>query len=105
MGMFDEIRCDYPLPETPDDGKVQFQTKDFDCILAYYRITEEGRLVMKVRWDDTEERNVDHHGFVNFYTCAGDRREGTFKWWEYNAKFTDGQLVSIEGGLRRKGGR
>lgn len=47
MGMYDEVSCDYPLPgEGPENmpGGV-FQTKDFDCTLSLFTITEGGQLL------------------------------------------------------------
>ena len=85
MGMFDDVRCDYP---TPDGHKGPFQSKDMDCNLDKYVITAEGRLML-----DGVDQNF--HGYFNFYDF--DTREGKEGvWHEYNAKFTDGQLIEIE---------
>ena len=59
MGMFDYIKCEYPLPDGgPQDG--EFQTKDTDAMyLECYRITKEGRLIHEtVRYEivEPEER-------------------------------------------------
>ena len=121
MGMFDYIKCDVPLP----DGwapKGPLQTKDFCCEMVTHIITKDGRLMLE-RIDKTEvvpkaERmypdapdddissmfgslrdtrslhDSQFHGIVNFYSHEGPSFDG--KWHEYNAKFTDGQLVSIE---------
>ena len=40
-------------------------------------------------------------GVVRFYGCEGDHRDGTWQWHDYNAKFVDGQLVTIECNMRR----
>ena len=70
--------CDMPLP---DGWKGEgMETKDFDCELAEHVITKDGRLA----------HDPGFHGVVNFY---GTDSEGD--WHEYNAKFTDGQLVGI----------
>lgn len=47
MGMYDEIRCEYPLPETGFRVLVghTFQTKDLDNLLDKYTITTDGRLI------------------------------------------------------------
>ncbi len=45
MGMFDTLRCKYPLP----DKIVQtdsFQTKSLECLLDDYTITENGKLIL-----------------------------------------------------------
>lgn len=45
MGMFDEVRCDYPLPGTPPEfikpGHL-FQTKDLNCLMEEYAIDAGG---------------------------------------------------------------
>ena len=121
MGMFDYLRCEAPLPDG-FDGVCQ--TKDFECDMVTHRITRDGRLMLtridrvetvpkaerpypdasdddfrslagSVRYI-TSEHDANFHGLVNFYTGTGDRESGTWQWREYNAKFTDGKLVSIE---------
>jgi hypothetical protein len=64
MGMFDSIRCDYPLPlplevvdKLPDIYEKEFQTKDFENLLDYYILTEEGELLFhkkKYEWRDDD---------------------------------------------------
>lgn len=125
MGMFDYVRCDAPLPDGKPTPRDFFQTKDFGLPqMDIYTITAEGRLIEHVtrseevpkeerpywgkpEWfnDDgtesffaflgcirkvpVEDRDMNYHGYLNFY--GGDRDE----WREFNAKFTDGQLVEI----------
>ena len=106
MGLFDEVRCDYPLP----DGKpgTYFQTKTFDApYIEQYRITPEGRLLREeppwyeripVRgisnWVDT-----NFHGVLNFY----DYDTKTKVWRNFNAIFTHGQLELIQDVSGRRG--
>ena len=85
MGMFDDVKY---------DGR-DFQTKDFECEMHQYRI-EGGRLLRRqVRWGEGDNiiedppLDIGFHGWLNFY--RGNARE----WEEYNAKFTDGNLVEI----------
>ena len=123
MGMFDNIRCEVPLP---DGFTGELQTKDFDCEMVEHVITKDGRMML-CRIDEVQEvpkaerpypnddgflglcgsirrimslHDAHFHGVVNFYGSEGDpnnRGPGTdYRWHEYNAKFTDGQLVSIE---------
>ena len=113
MGMYDNLSCAVPLPDGYTGGG--FQTKDLDCILARVEIRADGTLWIErfnqevvpeterpypnetgilalvgmlrsvnVRWEQ-----VRLHGILNFY--AGDATT----WHEYDAKFTDGKLVSI----------
>lgn len=85
MGMFDwvVVESQVYLPDYPQGGvKAGFQTKDIDNLCRRIRITNHGRLFV-----DSEDSN--YHGMFNFYN--------SFKgeWFEYNAKFTDGDLVII----------
>ncbi len=46
MGLFDDLKCEYPLPGTnPEKADIQFQTKDLSCEMRQYTITSDGRLV------------------------------------------------------------
>lgn len=91
MGMFDDLRCEVPIP---DGFAGPFQTKDFGCMLKTHVISASGRMMIDpgFTFDDPAERiDANYHGFVRFY---GHDPAG--KWHEYQAKFTDGQLVGIE---------
>lgn len=105
MGMFDYIYSLYPLPDT-DAQNLEFQTKSFDGCLESFLITREGRLLcMFDRKEFLEERPFEeelpelaqvgqdtaYHGDVYFYTMGEDDT-----WYEYKARFTEGQLVSLE---------
>lgn len=50
MGLYDNLKCDYPLPnidekKIPQDYEYPFQTKSFNCDLENYTITKTGRLI------------------------------------------------------------
>lgn len=121
MGMFDEIKCEAPLPETPipPPGDV-FQTKDTpDQRMTRYTITADGKLTWRPYHMETvpkEDRKypdedgifgligsirrveqdpvaIAYHGDICFYAAGG--RYGDGGWWEYRARFTDGQLIDI----------
>jgi hypothetical protein len=86
MGMFDDIRCTAELPKVgPDPGTRDFQTKDLDCALDQYFITNDGRL-FKGR------ELIAFHGMVEFHHF--DIKTRTY--WSYEANFTDGRLVEIK---------
>ena len=106
MGMYDEVVCQYELPDQQLKDEV-FQTKCLDSLMQRYRISEDGELfVLKIitEWvedpDDflgghietlsSWEDKINYHGYINIYTSTD---EG---WVEYRVKFTDGKLVSIE---------
>ncbi|MFD0917985.1 hypothetical protein ACFQ14_16395 [Pseudahrensia aquimaris] len=85
MGLYDNIICEYPLPEPIAPDGVEFQTKDTpDPHLRVYTITANGRLHL-----DGSDQNFD--GEVRFY---GDG-DTSGEWYDYCAKFTDGQLLEI----------
>lgn len=96
MGLFDYVHCEHPLPDGWKPNELQ--TKDFDCpYMERYTIRADGRLVhQKPLYDidppDTQHGEIDtnFHGILNFYGL----QDGI--WHEYNAKFTDGQLVGID---------
>jgi hypothetical protein len=125
MGMFDSIRCDYPLPlplevvdKLPDIYEEEFQTKDFENLLNYYILTEDGELLFHKKtyeWRDddssflkgymeiVDEKIIPHtfHGLVNLYfygTVYSDesRLSGYDISVEYIAKFNNGLLDSLD---------
>lgn len=102
MGMYDAIRCDYPLPD-PELQDAEFQTKDLGQTLSRYRITADGRLCLSREVVDIfdeghraphreEPRSMEdkrYHGDINFYTYVGEQRV------EYHARFTHGVIEWI----------
>lgn len=122
MGMFDNVECNVPLP---DGLVSTFQTKDFACEMDTYTITKGGRLwrryisayedvpesewthhnptnALEAIWHENSKQRVvysecdmNFHGILKFYTHVGNRDAGTWKWHEYRAKFTDGNLFEI----------
>lgn len=127
MGMFDYIRCEVPLP---DGWNGELQTKDFACEMVVHTITKDGRLLLE-RIDDTKivpkserpypnedgilgacgmlrhvksRHDANFHGVVNFYGSETDKT-GKYVWHEYNAKFTDGNLVEISASTIQGGGQ
>lgn len=111
MGMFDDLRCKYPLP-VDGANEVEYQTKSFDCPrLDNYEIREDGSL-----WHeeyDTEDRSdpnakgldriigmltpinkrwvrFDLTGEVQFY--GSGKKSGRLEWSAY---FVDGQLKEL----------
>lgn len=102
MGLFDEIVCEYPLPDgwVPPQGTV-FQTKDTDDqYLARFTLGEDGRLRR------ANGELLLHHGAVEFYTSNWS---GSAPWgvmtrddkpaWSANyvALYDHGTLLKIEG--------
>lgn len=103
MGMFDEVRCEYPLPDGFDTQGVWFQTKDTpEQYLQRYVLCIDGALVV----EDTRE-SVPFHGALTFYTTnvCGVSPKGVITddnmapyWAEYCALYDHGVLIKLEGG-------
>ena len=94
MGMYDILKISTSkLPLTEEEkatigDNIGWQTKDFECILSTVEIEDNGKL----RFFDSNEQwiEVEDMEYVNFYS---DSKIG---WLEFNARFNDGQLSSIE---------
>jgi hypothetical protein len=91
--MYDEIRCEAPLPEGGRTAGVWFQTKSFpDPLMRRYVITHGGKLL------DSVGHDLEPEGYVSFYTSdegSGPTDPAVRKWREYRARFVAGQLQSI----------
>lgn len=130
MGMFDDVRCERELPDGFDgrdfqtkdfaceldkytitaDGRLKrryvsdwvptdesewrYSPDDPDPLHQIWHLNSKRRPVYS-------ECDMNFHGIVNFYTGTGDRKDGTWEWFQYKAKFTDGTLVSVERDMRR----
>jgi hypothetical protein len=106
MGMFDYIKCEYPLP-----GKApykEFQTKCLDCAMDSYLITSDGQLARRKYDHDKEVLETsefsDYTGTINFYisniTCYGNaihtaNGEDAIS-VAYVATFLKGKLIEIK---------
>lgn len=102
MGLFDEIVCEYPLPDgwVPPAGTV-FQTKDTeDQYLSRFTLAADGKLRA------ANGAVLAHHGSLEFYTSnwAGFAHWGMMTsddepYWtaEYVALYDHGRLLKIEG--------
>jgi hypothetical protein len=131
MGMFDDVLCERELPDgfegrnfqTKDFGcdldkytitadgrlKRRYVSEHVPTDESEWRYSPDDPDPLHRIWHENSkwrpvysECDMSFHGILNFYTCTGDRKDGTWEWFEYNAKFTDGQLVSIERDMRRR---
>lgn len=110
MGMFDYIKCECPLPDRFDPSTHDWQTKDLDSTMDTYTITKDGKL----KGGGNEHRTEffeNYHGDLRFYgsNSGGHGFEYCFShddsplWWrEYVARFTNGTLEKITGGINNK---
>lgn len=97
MGMFDEVRCHYPLP-VEGANALHYQTKDTDCNLDQYEIREDGTLWLQERdWDDAKGEYANHRwvphaltGQLCFYTFAAPKDRGWISWMAF---FDEGKLL------------
>ena len=128
VGMFDNVRCRYPLPHHQD---AAFQTKNLardswlGGALDDYEIMKDGRLRRRMherKWIKKPasllggyfksirswwEKLPDAHGDVFIYTSDGTPGEPRYQWIEFSVRFTNGRVqdvrdVSRESRLKRK---
>lgn len=115
MGMYDELRCKYPLP-VKGANDLLYQTKDTPSqFIDLYEIRADGtvwrqnydiedrsdpkaegleRIIgcmtrINKRW----EKVKDFNGGIRFYTCLGEQNTG---WIEFSAHFVGGKLKSMD---------
>mgnify|MGYP003642164128 CR=1 FL=1 len=123
MGMYDELKCLYPLPLTKELKElsiewkeINWQTKSFDSDLGQYTISKSGKLTIdkikgdwlelpkeqQYKWSSHEfvetsrhKTPVKYHGIVNFYSFEVlDNNDGW--WFEFEAYFSYGKLDKIK---------
>jgi len=94
MGLFDIIECEYPIPDDRCQ-KLQFQTKDLECLLNHYTITRDGRLMRQARRESHgPEQDVEwpYHGDLCIYDSDPDKAHQLIK---YVVRFTHGRVEWI----------
>jgi hypothetical protein len=115
MGMFDELRCKYPLP-VPGANELLFQTKDTpEQYMDLYEIREDGSLWHEVY--DIEDRSdpnaeglmalagcmtrvnkqwepCDMTGEIRFYTYT-DEKDMRGSWVEFSAYMIGGKTNAL----------
>jgi len=126
MGMFDNVECEYPLPDTDLGMNLDFQTKDFGDgftggFMDNYTITKDGELILhKETWELVPEEERPYWGKPEWKNnpllqVAGSMKtiplgdevmdyHGTLNiytmvgdtWYEYEFKFTDGKVVNVK---------
>lgn len=95
MGMFDEVHFEDHV----------WQTKDFDCLMEHYFVTD-GRLLKEeghweggpmMGWHFVRDgaSDINYHGLIRIYDIF-DRPDKAYREWvEKELKFTNGQLVEV----------
>lgn len=114
--MYDSFSIDYPLPiESWVPKKYRpiiehafaadgFQSKDLDCMLNNYYISNDGHIFLDghSEFEDTysaERKQIYYHGHIRVYCLVlldeeSNTLDGPVLWFEYDLKFTDSLLVS-----------
>lgn len=122
MGMFDDIKCEYPLPQPEEPkgftGEIYFQTKDLECCLDKYQIREDGTLwIQTVEYEYPE--NVDNEDLswgdikldikekmsrwdpvkttrsINMHSAIDG--DGEYDYWiVYEVTFLDGKVIKTD---------
>lgn len=124
MGMFDDVFCERDLPDGYTGKAFQSKdfacemdkytiTRDGRLTRRYVSDTEpvpeseweyskdDSNPLHRLWHEGSKRKNVysecdmNFHGWFRFYDGSGSHKDGTWKWHEYKAKFTDGQLVEI----------
>ena len=122
MGLFDNVKLSsmVNLPEFTggNQADIEWQTKDIQdpCMDTYLirdnrlikicheweevplgeRVNIGGLNVPLIRPKKTWEEDTNYHGKFRFYTMIQEPGDtGKDMWYEYEAKFTDGELINI----------
>ena len=105
MGMFDKLKCEFPLPDSFSPEGVWFQTKDTpEQNLQRYILSPDGTLMA-----EATQEPLPFHGALTFYAtniCGWSHRgvvtsDGNAPFWaEYCALYDHGTLLKLEGGCR-----
>lgn len=118
MGMFDHLRCDYPLPVRAQAQGIVFQTKSLECGLLDYHLRADGTLWVE-DFDIEDHSNPEAEGIarlagmmtrvnprwrflseftglVEFYGHYGARKDNTQGEVELSAWVVGGKLQRVE---------
>lgn len=114
MGLYDNVRCRYPLPER-EAQDIVFQTKStLAPFMEDYVITEDGRLLREVcdeRWEEDPKaplgwvmhgenprwEPVSFRGHLEIHGVLADPRHGEI-WCSYLFWFRDGRVAEVQHG-------
>src|SRR5436305_3215068 len=96
MGLYDTVYCECPLPDTRHQD-LDFQTKNLECLMDTYTITQDGRLVRRAGigfGGEGLDRDTEWplHGDIRIYTSV---KTETPSWIEYVVRFTHGRVEWI----------
>lgn len=100
MGMYDMLKCEFPLPEKFKNYQNSFfQTKSLICGMDVYKITKEGELwwIDNDFWEEEDApkkppEKIDLTGELRFY----DWNTETNEWAQFVALFVDGKMIYLD---------
>jgi hypothetical protein len=114
MGLFDNVRCKYPLPD-PEAQDLEYQTKStFAPYLESYIIAQDGRL-LKEAYDVREEQapdcpfgfrllrencrwvQADFRGELEIHMSIA-QPDGSLRWYSYLFWFKDNRVADLQRG-------
>jgi len=93
MGLYDHIKCLYPLPtDIPNINERIFQTKSINPCLRYFEISQYGLLQLENNVENKKELiPFLFSGNIKFYTFYDEEvNEG---WIEFLATFKNGKII------------
>jgi len=97
MGMFDTVTCKYPIEG--EDVPFEFQTKQFDCAMENYTITEQGRLVYHKEYrsfhPDPSDTFLGGHLGLDRVEDIDTEFHGDIELEDFTLRFTDGTLTRV----------
>jgi hypothetical protein len=114
MGMFDHVRCRYPLPD-PEAQELEYQSKSTPAqALDNYVITPDGNLLHEeydTRMEESAEAPfgfyphrdncrwvaVDYRGELEIHTSV-EQPASTLKWYSYLLWFKDSCIADVQRG-------
>jgi hypothetical protein len=112
MGLYDRVRCEYPLPD-PEAEHLEYQTKStFAPYLKDYIVTRDGRLLCKEgdEWEDEDSNPavsagaencrwvpVDFRGELEIHTTVKQADESP-RWYSYLLWFKDNRVADLQRG-------
>lgn len=110
MGLFDYVRCHYPLP-VDGANDLEYQTKDMDCpYMERYEIRADGTL-WKEHYDTEDRSDPNAEGLMALAGCATRvnyrwepepytgamefYKDHNGRWLEFAALFKDGRIAGL----------
>lgn len=86
--MYDVLKCKLDLPSSP--GEILFQTRDLKCLMYYYTIRTDGRLIYhEVLHGIVPEENRPYYGTKEWHSSEKARAAGSLTYKHDKNKYVD----------------